>query len=106
MRREAQAAMRMASTGKAWNLAVVLAACWLAACEGGQTGQPSSPACTHGPVLVSSNDQLQGVSPAQLAQAFAGEYSAPLRWSNEGAPGTGMLTGDEITISISYDGAD
>lgn len=99
--------MHMARLSRAWKTAAVFAACLLGGCLGGQTGQPSSAQCPTPETFIPADEAVEGVSPAQFAQAFVGQHSAPLRWSTSAgvADDAASLSGDEITISISYDGA-
>lgn len=97
----------MARTRRAWKAVLALAACSLVGCLGGQTGQPGPAACAMG-TTIGANEETKGVSPAEFAQAFVGQYRAPLHWlkSGGGAEDAASLSSDEITISISYNGAD
>jgi len=60
---------------------VVVAGWLVGACLGGQTGEPTSADCTTSaaPWRVSVN----GVSPEQLALAYAGGHRAKLHWSKD-----------------------
>ncbi|HEX4340750.1 MAG TPA: hypothetical protein VH062_32805 [Polyangiaceae bacterium] len=87
-------------------MAVSLAsALLLAGCFGGQTGQSDEVAgCT--PQAVSTNDTSHGVSPAELGGAFAGRYTATLKWLAPVPADAGIpLVDDEVTLDVAYDGA-
>lgn len=84
-------------------LVFLVGACPLVACEGGQTGQPSANSCSGR--IVPAGERVNGITPAELARAFEGRYTAALRWL--GLPDAGSPpANDEITIVVTYEGAD
>ncbi len=83
----------------------VLAGCALSACDGGQTGQPGTPASCDTPWLpVAVDQEMWGVSARELAQAAVGEYTAPLIWRAADHV-TQVGATDEISVVIVYQGA-
>jgi hypothetical protein len=77
----------------------------LAGCEGGQTGQPTSVHCAS--EAVRADAHVDAVTPAELARAFEGGHTAPLKWesTSSGPSDAGALrAADEISIGIAYDG--
>ena len=78
-----------------------------AGCLGGQTGQPDSGECgasySLSPTAVWSRDR----TPAELAQAFQGQHTAPLTWFEEALDSptqTPLTLDDQIAIDVRYEG--
>src|SRR6476620_3163983 len=72
-------------------------------CIGGQTGDPGNAgSCVT--IAVPRDKEVSGVSPAELARAYQGRHTATLTWNSRdgGAP----YRDDQITVVITYDGAD
>ena len=78
----------------------------LVACLGGQTSDPGNVIICNDE-HVSADEPVSGVSPARLAQTFAGSYTSTLRWmggrdATAGAP----VPDDQVTIALTYRGGD
>jgi hypothetical protein len=55
---------------------------------------------------VPAGERVNGITPAELARAFEGRYTAALRWLGSPDAGSPPASDDEITIVVTYEGAD